>query len=77
MDLLAALGAEIRRRRERLALSQEDLAFKANLHRTYIGSVERGERNLAIRNIFEVARALGCKPSDIIKAVEAHVDAPL
>lgn len=52
------LGVAIRQLREDFGLSQEDLADKADLHRTYIGSIERGERNVSIINIVRIARAL-------------------
>lgn len=55
----ALVGKNIRRHRNRRGWSQEQLAEESGLHRTYVGSVERGERNIAVRNIFAVAEALG------------------
>jgi transcriptional regulator with XRE-family HTH domain len=43
-----------------------ELAFRSGLHRTYVGSVERGERNLSLENIFVFAKALFCDASDLI-----------
>ena len=53
-----ALGLSIKKRRTALGLSQENLAEKTSLHRTYIGSIERGERNVSLVNIVVIARAL-------------------
>lgn len=61
-----ALGAIIRKQREACGLSQEALAFEANLHRTYIGSVERGERNVSLRNIVAIAHALRSSASHLL-----------
>ncbi|NMM22760.1 MAG: helix-turn-helix transcriptional regulator [Phycicoccus sp.] len=55
---LLAFGARVRELRVAAGMSQEDLAERASLHRTYIGSVERGERNLAIGNCYALADAL-------------------
>jgi transcriptional regulator with XRE-family HTH domain len=51
-------GRNLRMRREALGVSQEALAHTANLHRTYIGSVERGERNVSIDNMERLAEAV-------------------
>jgi transcriptional regulator with XRE-family HTH domain len=56
-----AFGRTVRRRREALGISQEELADRAGLHRTYIGDVERGERNIALVNIVKLAKALGVR----------------
>jgi len=52
-------GARMRALRQQRGLSQEELAFSCNLDRTYIGSVERGERNISLVNIHTIAAALG------------------
>lgn len=64
--LRIAFGKIIREKRLALALSQEKLAEKADLHTNYVGSVERGERNIALENIFALANALGCSPKDLM-----------
>lgn len=51
-------GDNLRRRRRALGISQEELAEKAGLHRTYVGSVERGERNVSIDNMERLAAAI-------------------
>ena len=60
-------GINLRRHREELRLSQEDLAEKADLHRTYIGSVERGERNVSIDNMERLAAALGVALPELLR----------
>lgn len=57
-DILKLFGERVRDIRKTQGLSQENLAEKANLHNTYIGGVERGERNLSLKNIEKIARAL-------------------
>lgn len=61
-----AFGALLREKRLVLGISQEELAFRSGLHRTYVGSVERGERNLSLENIFVFAKALDCHPRELI-----------
>ena len=55
---LKEFGARVRELRLEKGLSQEELANAAGLHRTYIGGVERGERNIGLSNISQIARAL-------------------
>jgi transcriptional regulator with XRE-family HTH domain len=59
-------GQLLREKRNARGISQEELAFQSGLHRTYVGSVERGERNLSLENIFIFAKALKCSPIDLI-----------
>lgn len=61
-----AFGMKVRLRRYELGMTQEDLAEKADLHPTYIGSVERGERNIALENIIILSKALKCSPKDLM-----------
>lgn len=64
---LRDLGERIRQRRTHLDLSQEDLAERSNLHRNYIGGVERGERNISLINILKIAKALELDPSELVE----------
>jgi len=64
---LSKLGGRIRKRRKAKKLSQEALAFEADLDRTYVSSVERGERNIAVLNLAKLARALGVGASDLLE----------
>lgn len=68
-EIRIGLGALIRAKRQALDISQEELAFRSGLHRTYVGSVERGERNLSLENIFIFAKTLGCHPRELIPEV--------
>jgi len=63
------VGHNIRRIRTQAGLSQEELAYRAKLHRTYISSIERGERNVSIENIFAIAEALKVPPGDLLNAI--------
>lgn len=66
---LVALGAEIRRLRTDVGLSQEALADLAEVDRSYMGGVERGEHNLSLMRLLKICRALNQKPSVLLDAV--------
>jgi len=59
-------GKKLRSLREERGWSQEKLAGECGLDRTYVGSVERGERNIALINICKLAKTLGVSPSDLL-----------
>lgn len=69
--ILRTFGKEVRRLRTKRGISQEELADICGLHRTYIGSVERGERNLSLLNIVKISRALGVTASVLIGGLDA------
>jgi len=61
-----AFGQKVRARRHVLKMTIEQLAEAADLHHNYIGSVERGERNIALENIIVIAKALKCSSKDLM-----------
>lgn len=66
---LEIVGKTIRQLREAIGISQEELAYRAGLHRTYIGGVERGECNLGVENLIRIARALEVSPTALLENV--------
>jgi transcriptional regulator with XRE-family HTH domain len=69
-SLQATLGATVRELRVELRISQESLAERCELHRTYIGGIERGERNVSLENIVRLARALQVSPSKLLERIK-------
>lgn len=67
MDVTQVFSGNIKRFRQKQGISQEALADLAGLHRTYIGAVERGERNITLINANKIAEALGVKLSECLK----------
>ena len=63
------LASNLRRLRTSAGLSQEELAERAGLHRTYISSVERAQRNVSLENLFKIARGLKVNAQDLIGPV--------
>jgi transcriptional regulator with XRE-family HTH domain len=68
--LLKSFGQAVRTRRAELNMSQEDLAHACKLDRTYIGGVERGERNLGLVNIYRIAASLDISAAGLLKMAE-------
>ena len=69
MDVLLRFGQRVREKRTALGLSQEAFANKCKLDRTYISGIERGKRNLALRNIAAIAKALGTTVSELTEGL--------
>jgi transcriptional regulator with XRE-family HTH domain len=63
---LVAFGNRLCRLRKQAGLTQEALADTAGLHWTYVGQIERGERNLTYKNVLKLARGLGVDPSELM-----------
>ena len=59
----------LKRLRTSAGISQEELADRAGLHRTYISSIERAQRNVSLENIFLIAEALGATPAELLKLI--------
>ncbi|MBE6161922.1 helix-turn-helix transcriptional regulator [Clostridium cochlearium] len=70
MDLSEALAIVLKKNRINYGLSQEELAYKCNLDRTYISLLERGKRNPTINVIFSISKNLELEASEFIKQVE-------
>ena len=67
MDIKAVVGRNVKQHREAKGLSQEQLAFEADLHRTYVSGVERGIRNPTVLILAKLANALGVEPSKLLE----------
>ena len=66
MDYFSILGANVRTFRISRKLTQEQLADLCDLHRTYVGAIERGDRNVSLKNIVIIAQALGVEPAELL-----------
>ena len=69
-DIRERFGFAVKSRREELSLTQEDLAHKAGIHRTYLSDIERGSRNVALINIERLAAALSVSLSELFRMAE-------
>lgn len=68
-DVRKKIGERIRHFRMKKGISQEELSFQSDLHRTYISDIERGVRNVSIVNIKKIATALGISVSELTKGL--------
>lgn len=66
-DIKLKLGRRIRETRVKEGYSQEELASRCGLHRTYISDIERGERNVSVENIEKIAKALKTEPDELLR----------
>lgn len=66
-DILIRFGQRVRSERMKLGISQEELASRADVHRTYIGMIERAEKNITLENIEKICKALGLTVSEFFK----------
>jgi transcriptional regulator with XRE-family HTH domain len=71
---LVALGRNIRKARKILNISQEELAFRCELHRTYLSDIERGVRNLSFSSLVALAKGLGSTVSELTQDISNHLD---
>lgn len=65
-DVLEKFGEKVQKIRKAQGISQEKLAFMLSMHRTYIGMVERGERNPTIRTLYKITKALKVKSNELL-----------
>lgn len=68
-DIVVRFGKRVRELRLKAGLSQEAFAERCDLDRTYVGGIERGERNVALRNIGQIAGGLGISLADLMKGL--------
>jgi transcriptional regulator with XRE-family HTH domain len=66
-DLNRVLAGNLRNLRTSIGVSQEELAHRCGLHRTYIGAIERGERNVTLNTVTRVAEGLGVNPLELLR----------
>lgn len=71
--VLKALAAELKQRRAALSINQEELAFRAGVHRSFIARVEVAETQPSLSVLFDLAKALECSASDLVEGVDQRV----
>ncbi len=76
MDVAEAFGRAVKARRAELGITQEDLAHKGEVARSFVSGLERGEKAPTVRTVWKLARALDCNPSDLWQTTERLLDGP-
>jgi transcriptional regulator with XRE-family HTH domain len=69
-DLQRVVGRHLRAYRKNQGMTQEGLAEVLGIHRTYMGGIERGERNLTLKSLERIAARIGCEPLSLLRATE-------
>ena len=70
--ILIDFGIKVRESRKKIGLSQEQLSFRADLHRTYIGMIERAEKNITLLNIEKIANALNVNMKELFNEQDTN-----
>jgi len=70
VDVLGVFGRAIKSLRLEKGLTQEELAYECQLHRTYISGIEQGTRNVSLINIIKISKALKVTPSQLLKCLD-------
>lgn len=73
MEIAEAFGVAVREERKKLGISQEKFGELVGVHRTYVGMIERGEKNITLSNIVKVSRALGLTASELLSLTEERL----
>lgn len=68
-----SFGKAVRHRRQTMGISQEELASRCELHRTYISEIERGLKSASLKAILAISQALGCLPHVLIREAEEYL----
>ena len=76
IPLQVHLGRAVRLQRQQLGITQEELAWRADMHRTYVADIERGGRNVTLRSVSHLASALEVSVADLLATAGTSLDQP-
>mgnify|MGYP000176137741 CR=1 FL=1 len=65
-DLAKSFGLKLRGKRKEFGISQDEIALRTQIDRSYIGRIERGEVNISLEKVYRLAETLGCSPKDLL-----------